>query len=132
MLTSVNLIYKKKKDAEGNVQKYKARLVARGFTQEPGIDFNDTFAPIAWMDTVRKVLFIVAQYKWPTYQMDVKLTFLNGNLEEEVYVEQTQGYEVPGQEDKVYRLKKSLYGLKKDLRAWYSHIDSYLTQRVKS
>jgi hypothetical protein len=125
---SVKWIYKTKQDAEGKVQKYKARLVARGFTQQPGIDFNETFAPVACMDTVRTVLAIVAQYKWPVYQMDVKSTFLNGNLEEEVYVEQPQGYEVPGQEDKVYRLKKALYGLKKALRAWYSHIDSYLTQ----
>jgi hypothetical protein len=104
------------------------RLVARGFTQQPGIDFNETFAPVACMDTVRTVLAIVVQNKWHVYQMDVKSTFLNGHLEEEVYVEQPQGYEIPGQENKVYRLKKALYGLKQAPRAWYSHIDSYLTQ----
>ena len=79
------------------------------------------------MDIVRTMLAIVTQYKWSIYQLDVKSTFLNGNLEEEVCVEQPQGYEVPGKEDTVYRLKKTLYGLKHALRAWYSRIDSYLT-----
>ena len=85
------------KDADGNVQKHKARMVARGFTQQPGIDLNETFAPVARMDTVRTVLAIVAQNKWHVHQMDVKSTFLNGYIEEEVYVERPQGYEVPGQ-----------------------------------
>ena len=71
-------------------------MVARGFTQHPDIDFNETFAPIACMDTVKTVLAIVAQNKWHVYQMDVKSAFLNGYLEEEVYVEQAQCYEVPG------------------------------------
>jgi hypothetical protein len=80
------------------------------------------------MDTVRTVLEIVAQYRWPVYQMDVKSIFFNGNLEEKVYVEQSKGYEVLGQEDGVYILKKTLYGLKQAPKAWYSCIDSYLTQ----
>ena len=90
--------------------------------------FNETFAPVAHMDTIRTILTIVAQKKWPIYQMDVKSTFLNGYPEEEVYVEQTQGYGVQGQEHNVYRLKKTLYGLKQAPRAWYSCIDSYLTK----
>ena len=102
-------------------------MVARGFTQQSGINFYETFAPIARMATVRTVLAIAAQNKWPVHQMDVMSAFLNGYLEEEVYVEQPQGYEVPGQEHKVYRLKKALYGLKQAPRAWYSRIDSYLT-----
>jgi hypothetical protein len=73
------------------------------------------------MDTVRTVLAIVTQYEWSVYQMDVKPTFLNGNLEEEVYVEQPIGYEVPGQENKVYRLKKALYGLKSSESSVQSH-----------
>ena len=103
-------------------------MVARGFTQQPDIDFNETFAPIARMDTVRTVLAIAVQNKWHVHQMDVKLAFLNVYLEEEVYVEQPPGYEVPGQEHKVYRLKNALYGLKQAPRAWYSRIDSYLTE----
>ena len=125
---SVKWIYKTKQDADGNAQKHKARMVARGFTQQPGIDFNETFAPVARMDTVRTVLAIAAQNKWQVHQMDVKSAFLNGYLEEEVYVEQPQGYEVPGQEHKVYRCKKALYGLKHAPRACYSRIDSYLTE----
>ena len=77
-------------------------MVARGFTQQPSIDFNETFAHVEHMDTVRTVLAIVAQKQWHVYQMDFKLTFLNGYLEEEVYVEQPKGYEVPGKEHKVY------------------------------
>ena len=101
-------------------------MVARGFTQHPIIDLNETFTLVTRMDTIRIVLAIVAQNKWPVYQMDVKSEFLNGYLDEEVYVEQPQDYEVPGQEHKVYRLKNTLYGLKQAPRAWYSQIDSYI------
>ena len=81
------------------------------------------------MNIIRTVLAIVAQNKWFDYQMvDVKSTFLNGYLEEEVYVGHPQGYEFPGQEHKVYNMKKELYGLKQPLRSWYSRIDSYLNQ----
>ena len=89
------------------MQNHKAIIVARGFTQQPDINFNETFAPVARMVTVRTVLAIAAQNKWHVHQMDVS-TFLNGYLEEEVYVEQPRGYEVPGQEHKVYRLKNAL------------------------
>ena len=90
-----------------------------GFTQKPNIEFNETFAPTACMDTVRIVLAIATKNKWHVHQMDVKLAFLNGYLDEEVYVEQPQGYEFPGQEHKVYRMKKALYGLKQAPRAWW-------------
>ena len=122
------MFYKTKQYADGNVQKHKARMVARGFTHHPGIYFNETFAPVEHMDTIKTTLAIVAQNKWPVYQMDVKSTFFNGYLEEDVYVEYPQGYEVPGQESKVCRLKKALYGLKQAPRAWYICIDSYLTE----
>ena len=91
------------------MQKHKARIVARGFTQQLGIDFNETFAPVARMDTVRTVLAIATQKKWLVYQMDVKSTFLNGYLEEEVYMEQPQGYEVPFQEKSVQAEKCTLW-----------------------
>ena len=125
---SVKWIYKINQDADGNVQKHKERMVAKGFTQQPNIDFNETFALVACMDTIRTVLAIAAQNKWPVYQMDVKSTFLNGYLDEEIYVEQPQGYKVLGQEHKVYGLKKALYDLKQAPRAWYSRIDSYLNE----
>ena len=103
-------------------------MVERGFTQQPGIEFNETFAPVACMDIVKIVFKIDAKNKCSIYQMNVKSTFLNGYLEEEIYVEQPKGYEFPSQENKVYRMKNALYGLKQALRAWYNHIDSYLTK----
>jgi hypothetical protein len=122
----VKWVYKTKLNEKGEIDRYKARLVAKGFSQQPGIDFGETFAPVARLDTVRAVLAIAAQKKWKVYQMDVKSAFLNGILEEEIYVEQPHGYEIKEHEDKVYKLKKALYGLKQAPRAWYSRIDSYL------
>jgi len=122
----VKWIYKTKLNADGEVVKHKARLVAQGFSQQPGIDYNETFAPVARLDTVRLVLAIAAQHNWKVHQMDVKSAFLNGFLEEEVYVKQPPGYEVKGEEGKVYKLKKALYGLKQAPRVWYSRIDAYL------
>ena len=108
----VKWVYKTKLNEKGEIDKHKARLVARGFSQQPGIDYGETFAPVSRLDTVRFVLVIAAQNKWPIYQMDVKSAFLNGVLNEEVYVCQPLGFEVKGQEHRVYKLKKALYGLK--------------------
>jgi hypothetical protein len=104
-------VYKTKYKEDGTIQKHKARLVAKGYSQKPGVDFNETFAPVARMETIRIVLALAAQLELPVYQLDVKSAFLNGELQEEVYVEQPEGYIVEGKEDKVYRLKKALYGL---------------------
>lgn len=125
----VKWVYKTKRNVEGNVDKYKARLVVKGYKQKYGIDYEETFAPVARMETVRVVLAIAAQYKLKVHQMDVKSAFLNGVLNEEVYVEQPSGYETKGKESKVYRLKKALYGLKQAPRAWYSRIDSYFINK---
>ena len=118
-------VYKTKYNEDGSIQKHKARLVAKGYSQQPRVDFNETFAPIAIIETIRLVLAITAQLELNVYQMDVKSAFLNGELKEEVYVGQPRGYEFKGKEEKVYRLNKALYGLKQAPRAWNSKIDSY-------
>eukprot|EP00253_Pinus_taeda_P035311 PITA_35311 len=95
---------------------------------EEGVDYEETFALVARYISVRSIISIVAEMGWKIHHMDVKTTFLNGFIQEEVYIEQTQGFEVHGKESHVCRLKKALYGLKQAPRAWYSRIDTYLQQ----
>ncbi|RVW37574.1 Retrovirus-related Pol polyprotein from transposon RE1 [Vitis vinifera] len=122
----VKWVYRTKLNADGSVNKYKARLVVKGYSQVFGVDFSETFAPVARLDTIRMLLALTAQKGWKTYQLDVKSAFLNGYLQKEIYVEQPEGFQVKGQEEKVYLLKKALYGLKQAPRAWYSRIDEHL------
>ncbi|CAL8138375.1 unnamed protein product [Prunus armeniaca] len=119
-------IFKNKTDEQGNVVRNKARLVAQGYTQMEGIDFDETFAPVARLESVRLLLAIVCHLKFKLYQMDVKTAFLNGVLNEEVYVEQPKGFEDPHHPNDVFRLKKALYGLKQAPRAWYERLSSHL------
>ena len=110
------------------MEKFKARVVARGFSQVEEVDYSETFAPVARYTSIRSVISLAAEMGWKIHQMDVKTAFLHGVIEEEIYVEQPQGFEVHGRETHVCRLKKVLYGLKQAPRAWYSRIDSYLQQ----
>ncbi|KAL0303185.1 UNVERIFIED_CONTAM: Retrovirus-related Pol polyprotein from transposon TNT 1-94 [Sesamum radiatum] len=121
-------IFKIKFNQYGSIQKYKARLVAKGYSEQPGIDFTETYAPVARIETIRIVLAVAAQLELQVYQLDVKSAFLNGEIEEEVYVEQPEGFIVKGKEEKVCRLKKALYGLKQAPRAWNSKINSYFIE----
>jgi len=121
-------VFKLKKDEKGAVIKHRARLVARGFVQQEGIDCEDAFAPVARMESVRVLLALAAQEGWRVHHMDVKSAFLNGDLKEEVYVRQPPGFAVPGEEGKVYHLRKALYGLRQAPRAWNAMLDATLKE----
>lgn len=121
----VKWLYKTKLNELGEVDKYKARLVVKGYAQEYGVDYTEVFAPVARMDTMKMILALAAQKGWGVFQLDVKSAFLHGELEEDVFVEQPQGYEVKGKENMVYKLHKALYGLKQAPRAWFSRIETY-------
>ncbi|KAL9274065.1 Retrovirus-related Pol polyprotein from transposon TNT 1-94-like protein, partial [Drosera capensis] len=121
-------VFKLKKDSDGRVIKHKARLVAKGYVQRQGIDFEEVFAPVAKLDTVRVILALAANRSWEVHHMDVKSAFLNGELEEEVYVTQREGFEVQGQKHLVYRLSKALYGLRQSPRAWNTRLDKSLKE----
>jgi hypothetical protein len=119
-------VYKIKHAVDGSVVKYKARFVARGFSQKEGKDYDKTFASIARYTFIRDIMSLAASMGWSLHQMDVKITFLNGAIKEEVYIEQSQGFEVHSRDTHVCRLKKDLYGLKQAPRVWYARIDNYL------
>jgi hypothetical protein len=104
-------VYKLKRDEVGVIIKHKARLVARDFLQREGIDFDDAFAPVARMESVRLLLALATQEGWRAHHMDVKSAFLNDDLKEEVYVHQPLGFAIPDKEGNVLRLRKALYGL---------------------
>nr|GEX50963.1 hypothetical protein [Tanacetum cinerariifolium] len=126
MVLTLKWIYKVKLDELGGILKNKARLVARGYRQEEGIDFEESFALVARLDAIRIFLSFTAHKNMVVYQMDVKTVFLNGNLQEEVYVSQSDGFVDPDNRNHVYKLKKALYGLKQAPRAWYDMLSSFL------
>ena len=105
-------LYKIKHAADGSIEKFKAMFVARGFSQKDGIDYEETFAPVARYTSIRATISIAAKMGWKLHQMDIKTAFLNGVIEEEVYVEQPQGFETHDNQTHMCRLKKALYGLK--------------------
>ena len=119
-------IFKVKPDIDGSATRYKARLVAKDYTQRPGIDYADTYSPVVKYDSLRSVLSITAAQDLEMLQLDIKTAFLNGNLEEEIYLEQPEGFIVTGKETKVCRLRKCIYGLKQVSRVWNRTFDDFL------
>jgi hypothetical protein len=113
---------------DGQVTRNKVRLVCKGYAQIEGIDFEETFSPIARMEAICLLLAYACSKNVKVYQMDVKSSFLNGELEEEVYIEQPEGFQLSENTDYVCKLNKALYGIKHASRAWYSRLDKYLQQ----
>ena len=122
-------VFRNKQDEHGVVIRNKARLVAKGFAQVEGLDFGETFAPVARLEAIRILLAYASHHNMKLFQMDVKSAFLNGLINELVFVEQPPGFEDPRYPNHVYRLHKALYGLKQAPRAWYERLRDFLLNK---
>ena len=125
-IIGIKWIFRNKIDEEGNVIRNKASLMAQGYSQMEGVDYDETFASVARMESIRILLALACHLKFKLYQIDVKTTFLNGFLKEDVYMAQPKRFTDPHFPDHVLYLKKALYGLKQAPRAWYDWITQYL------
>ena len=114
------------------VTRNKARLVAQGYSQEEGIDFEETFAPVERLEAIRILLVFAISQSVKLFQMDVKSAFLNGYIKEEVYVEQPPAFEDHKYSDHVFKLTKALYSLKQVFRSWYEHLSSFLLRIIST
>ena len=121
-------VFRNNLDENGKITRNKARLVCKGYAQEEGLDYGETFAHVVRMEGVRTLLAYATYKGFKVYQMDVKSAFLNGILEEEVYIEQLEGFVDENNRDMVCKLHKALYGLKQAPRAWYERLHKYLVQ----
>ena len=119
--------FKTKRDSKGNIVRYKARLVAKVFTQKEDIDYKETFSPVSSKDSFRIIMTLVAHYDLELHQMDVKTVFLNGNINETIYMVQPKNFESNNSKQLVCKLKKSIYGLKQASRQWYRNFDQVIT-----
>ena len=119
-------LYKIKRNANGSISRYKAWLVEKGYVQEHNIDFDEVFAPVARLETIRLLIALAAGKGWKIYHLDVKTAFLHGELKEGVYVSQPEGFKKAGEEGKVYKLANALYGLRQAPRAWNIKLDGIL------
>jgi hypothetical protein len=121
-------VMKIKRDADGNVDRHKARLVAQGYSQTPGIDYEEVFSPVARHSSIRTLLALANKHNLEIHQMDVKTAFLNGHIEHDIYMSQPDGFVDQEHPEYVCKLKKSLYGLKQSARCWNQTLDSFLTK----
>lgn len=121
-------VFRNKLDENGVITRNKARLVAQGYNQEEGIDYEETYALVARLEAIRLFLAYVCFQNFKLFQMDVKSSFLNGHINEEVYVSQPPGFENYEHPNYVYNLKRALYGLKQAPRAWYEHLSKFLLE----
>lgn len=123
-------IFKIKYGVDGSIQHHKERLVEKGYSQLQGIDYEETFSPMACFETVRFILAVAAHNQWIVNHIDDKFTILNAELKEEVYVTQPDGYKKLREEQKLYKLNKAFYGQMQAPRAWYSCIDEFFIQSL--
>jgi hypothetical protein len=121
--TGSKWVFKKKLSHDGTIERYKARLVIKGYSQKEGEDFFDTYSPVDRLTTIHVLLSLAASHGLLVHQMDVKTTFLNGELDEEIYMEQPTGFVANGQEGMVCKLLKYLYGLKQAPKQWQEKFD---------
>ena len=123
---SCKWVYKVKTNYDGSIERYKARLVARGFDQKFGSDYDETFCPVVRLESLRSLIALSTQRGLELHHVDVATAFLNGTLQREIYMEQPTGYEKEGEEHLVCRLRKSIYGLKQSSRCWNMALDTHL------
>jgi hypothetical protein len=121
-------VFKNKQGEDGEIVRNKARLIAQGYSQVEGLDFGETFAPVARLETIRILLAFATSKGFKLYQMDVKSIFLNGVIQEEVYVRKPPGFENLKYSDRVYKLSNTLYELKQAPRAWYARLKTFLLE----
>jgi len=119
-------VYKRKQDADGNLERYKARLVAQGYNQKYGVDYDETTSPVVRFESIRTLIALAAKYGLHLHQLDISTAFLNGELKEDIYMKQPEGFQVKGKEHLVCKLKKSIYGLKQSPRCWNEALDKQL------
>jgi hypothetical protein len=127
-IVGTKCVFHKKQDKHGVVTRNKARLIAKGYSQVEGLDFDETFAPAARLESIRILLAYATHHDFKLYQMNAKSAFLNGPIKEEVYVEQPPGFEDEKYPNHVYKLHKTLYGLKQAPRAWYECLRDFLIE----
>ncbi|KAK8680565.1 hypothetical protein V6N13_109507 [Hibiscus sabdariffa] len=121
-------VFKKKTNMDGNIQTYKGRLVTKGFRQIHGVDYDETFSPVAMFKSIRILLAIAAIHDYEIWQMDVKTAFLNGKIEEDVYMTEPEGFVTPGNAGKVCKLQRSIYGLQQAYRSWNLRINDAIKE----
>ena len=124
---SCKWVYKIKRRTDGSIERFKARLVARRFSQQYGLDYDETFSLVAKLTTIRVLLALAANRDWSLWQMDVKNAFLHGELDREIYMGQPMGFQSEDHPEHVCKLRKALYGLRQAPRAWYGKIAEFLT-----
>ncbi|GJY89246.1 retrotransposon protein, putative, ty1-copia subclass, partial [Tanacetum coccineum] len=125
-------LFKKKTDMDGNIHTYKAHLVAKGFTQTYRVDYEDTFSPVADRKAIRILIAIAAYYDYEIWQMNVKIAFLNGRLNEDVYMVQPEGFVNPKHHGRVCKLQRSIYGLKQAFRRWNKRFNEEIKKKQHS